>query len=52
MVRDYTCFIVDDEDLIIQRLELFFNELSHRDKRFHLVGKAKNGLEDRGDRKA
>lgn len=44
MVRDYTCFIVDDEDLIIQRLELFFNELSHRDKRFHLVGKANNGL--------
>lgn len=24
MMRDYTCFIVDDEDLIIQRLELFF----------------------------
>lgn len=23
MGRDYTCFIVDDEDLIIQRLELF-----------------------------
>ncbi|WP_339314820.1 AraC family transcriptional regulator [Paenibacillus sp. FSL R10-2734] len=44
MVRDYTCFIVDDEDLIIQRLELFFYELSHRDKRFHLVGKANNGL--------
>ncbi|SEK59917.1 response regulator [Paenibacillus sp. OK003] len=44
MVRDYTCFIVDDEDLIIQRLELFFNELSHRDKRFVLVGKANNGL--------
>lgn len=44
MVRDYTCFIVDDEDLIIQRLELFFNELSHRDKRFLLVGKANNGL--------
>lgn len=43
MVRDYTCFIVDDEDLIIQRLELFFNELSHRDKRFVLVGKANNG---------
>ena len=34
MGRDYTCFIVDDEDLIIQRLELFFNELSHRDRRF------------------
>lgn len=44
MMRDYTCFIVDDEDLIIQRLELFFNELSHRDKRFVLVGKANNGL--------
>lgn len=24
MVREYTCFIVDDEDLILQRLELFF----------------------------
>lgn len=44
MGRDYTCFIVDDEDLIIQRLELFFNELSHRDRRFVLVGKANNGL--------
>ncbi|CAM4443560.1 two-component system response regulator YesN [Paenibacillus endophyticus] len=43
MVRNYTCFIVDDEDLIIQRLELFFNELSQRDKRFVLVGKANNG---------
>ncbi|WP_339314384.1 response regulator [Paenibacillus sp. FSL M7-0896] len=45
MVREYTCFIVDDEDLILQRLELFFQELSLRDKRFHLVGKANNGLE-------
>lgn len=44
-MRDYTCFIVDDEDLIIQRLELFFHELSLRDRRFHLVGKASNGLE-------
>ncbi|MGG1519518.1 response regulator [Paenibacillus oryzisoli] len=44
MVRDYTCFIVDDEDLIIQRLELFFSELSHRERRFRLVGKANNGL--------
>lgn len=44
MMRDYTCFIVDDEDLIIQRLELFFHELSLRDMRFHLVGKANNGL--------
>ncbi|MGG4403832.1 response regulator [Paenibacillus amylolyticus] len=44
MGREYTCFIVDDEDLIIQRLELFFNELSHRDRRFVLVGKANNGL--------
>ncbi|MFX3649995.1 MAG: response regulator [Paenibacillus sp.] len=44
MGKEYTCFIVDDEDLIIQRLELFFSELSHRDKRFVLVGKANNGL--------
>lgn len=44
MVRDYTCFIVDDEDLIIQRLELFFSELSHKERKFHLVGKANNGL--------
>jgi len=44
MMRDYTCFIVDDEHLIIQRLELFFHERSLRDKRFHLVGKANNGL--------
>jgi two-component system response regulator YesN len=44
MMRDYTCFIVDDEDLIIQRLELFFSELSHRERRFQLVGKANNGL--------
>lgn len=44
MGKEYTCFIVDDEDLIIQRLELFFNELSHRDRRFVLVGKANNGL--------
>lgn len=44
MVREYTCFIVDDEDLIIQRLELFFSELFHRDRRFVLVGKANNGL--------
>ncbi len=43
MVRDYTCFIVDDEDLILQRLELFFSELSHKEGRFHLVGKANNG---------
>ncbi|CAH1208060.1 Protein-glutamate methylesterase/protein-glutamine glutaminase [Paenibacillus allorhizoplanae] len=43
-VRDYTCFIVDDEDLIIQRLELYFSELSHKETRFHLVGKANNGL--------
>ncbi|KRE86311.1 two-component system response regulator [Paenibacillus sp. Soil766] len=42
-MRDYTCFIVDDEDLIIQRLELFFSELSHKERRFHLVGKANNG---------
>lgn len=42
-VRDYTCFIVDDEDLIIQRLELFFSELSHKERRFQLVGKANNG---------
>ncbi|NOU66308.1 response regulator [Paenibacillus sp. LMG 31461] len=42
-VRDYTCFIVDDEDLIIQRLELYFSELSHKETRFHLVGKANNG---------
>jgi two-component system response regulator YesN len=52
-VRDYTCFIVDDEDLIIQRLELYFSELSHKETRFHLVGKANNGPEgDRGDFKA
>ncbi|WP_405110902.1 response regulator [Paenibacillus sp. FSL K6-1217] len=44
-MSDYTCFIVDDEDLILQRLELFFHELSLRDRRFHLVGKAKNGQE-------
>lgn len=43
-VRDYTCFIVDDEDLIIQRLELYFSELSHKETRFQLVGKANNGL--------
>jgi two-component system response regulator YesN len=43
-LRDYTCFIVDDEDLIIQRLELYFSELSHKETRFHLVGKANNGL--------
>ncbi|WP_236288512.1 response regulator [Paenibacillus allorhizoplanae] len=43
-MRDYTCFIVDDEDLIIQRLELYFSELSHKETRFHLVGKANNGL--------
>ncbi|MGO4496691.1 response regulator [Paenibacillus sp. 2RAB27] len=43
-VRDYTCFIVDDEDLIIQRLELYFSELSHKETRFHLIGKANNGL--------
>ncbi|MGO4274774.1 response regulator, partial [Paenibacillus sp. TAF58] len=42
-MRDYTCFIVDDEDLIIQRLELYFSELSHKERRFHLVGKANNG---------
>ncbi|UPK41439.1 response regulator [Paenibacillus pabuli] len=44
MGKEYTCFIVDDEDLIIQRLELFFCELSQRDRRFALVGKANNGL--------
>ncbi|WP_169081379.1 AraC family transcriptional regulator [Paenibacillus sp. PL91] len=44
MAREYTCFIVDDEDLIIQRLELFFRELSHKERRFHLVGKANDGL--------
>ncbi|MFC3845358.1 response regulator [Paenibacillus sp. MAH-36] len=42
-VRDYTCFIVDDEDLIMQRLELFFSELSPKERRFQLVGKAMNG---------
>ncbi|MDR6552283.1 response regulator [Paenibacillus qinlingensis] len=42
-MRDYTCFIVDDEDLIIQRLELFFSELAHKERKFHLVGKANNG---------
>lgn len=47
MAREYTCFIVDDEDLIIQRLELFFRELSHKERRFHLVGKANDGLKGR-----
>lgn len=45
MVRTYTCFIVDDEDLIIQRLELFFRELTNKDQRFRLVGKANSGLQ-------
>ncbi|OAS20455.1 response regulator [Paenibacillus oryzisoli] len=42
-VKEYTCFIVDDEDLIIQRLELFFSELSQKERVFHVVGKANNG---------
>lgn len=43
-MRTYTCLIVDDEDLILQRLELFFQELARRDKRFLLVGKAYSGI--------
>ncbi|MFK7695570.1 AraC family transcriptional regulator [Paenibacillus sp. HJGM_3] len=43
-MRTYTCFIVDDEDLIVQRLELFFQELAGVDLRFRLVGKAYGGI--------
>ncbi|MEK8129125.1 response regulator [Paenibacillus filicis] len=42
-MRTYTCLIVDDEDLIIQRLEMFFRALSDQHKRFLLVGKAYSG---------
>lgn len=42
-MRTYTCLIVDDEDLIVQRLELFFRELAQRDPRFILAGKAYSG---------
>ncbi|MEK3913781.1 response regulator [Paenibacillus sp. FSL H7-0331] len=44
IVRAYTCLIVDDEDLIIQRLELFFKALSNKEHKFRLVGKANNGM--------
>ncbi|WP_239629914.1 response regulator [Paenibacillus sp. H1-7] len=42
-MRTYTCLIVDDEDLMVQRLELFFQELSMTDTRFRLIGKAYSG---------
>ncbi|MBB6731255.1 response regulator transcription factor [Cohnella zeiphila] len=43
-MRTYTCLVVDDEDLIVQRLELFFQGLSAGDRRFELIGKAYNGI--------
>jgi two-component system, response regulator YesN len=43
-MRTYTCLIVDDEDLIVQRLELIFRELAHKDGRFSLIGKAYSGI--------
>ncbi|MDQ6418434.1 response regulator [Paenibacillus sp. LHD-117] len=42
-MRTCTCLIIDDEDLIVQRLELFFQELAGRDGRFRLIGKAYSG---------
>lgn len=41
-MRRYRCLVVDDEDLIIQRLEQFFSGFP---KRFELVGKAHSGAE-------
>ncbi|MFK7697695.1 response regulator [Paenibacillus sp. HJGM_3] len=44
-MRTYRCLIVDDEDLILQRLEQVFEEEANRDARFQLVGKAYGGQE-------
>lgn len=44
-MRIYRCLIVDDEDLILQRLEQYFQEESSRYAPFHLVGKAYSGQE-------
>ncbi|MDF2724765.1 MAG: DNA-binding response regulator [Paenibacillus sp.] len=42
-MRTYTCLIVDDEHLILQRLELFFAEAARSGHKFTLVGKAYSG---------
>ncbi|RXZ79872.1 response regulator [Paenibacillaceae bacterium] len=44
-MKPIRCLIVDDEDLIIQRLQLFFEGLSNTGSPFELVGKAYSGDE-------
>lgn len=39
------CLIIDDEELVIQRLSLFFDSLQHPQFRFELAGKAYAGDE-------
>lgn len=42
-MRTYSCLIVDDEELIIQRLERFFDGTARAGQPFRLVGKAYSG---------
>ncbi|MGI2296335.1 response regulator transcription factor [Paenibacillus sp. GXUN7292] len=42
---DVHCLIVDDEELMIQRLTMFFDDLSATDSPFRLIGKAFSGQE-------
>lgn len=44
-VRTYTCMVVDDEALIVQRLRLLFAGIEQRHHQFRLVAAAKNGAE-------
>ncbi|RAU98622.1 hypothetical protein DQG13_17155 [Paenibacillus sp. YN15] len=44
-VRTYTCMVVDDEALIVQRLRLLFAGIERQHRQFRLVAAAKNGAE-------
>lgn len=44
-MKPIRCLIVDDEELIIQRLQLFFAELSAKTAQFILAGAAYSGME-------
>lgn len=44
-MRTFTCIIVDDEALILQRLEMMFHKLKQYDRDFVLIGKASSADE-------
>lgn len=48
MVKTYTCMVVDDEALIVQRLRLLFAGIERQHNQFRLGATAKNGAEALG----